>query len=134
MKNRFIVPLILSGFLFFFPVFVHAQLSLPGVPFGGLVVFTLPCTCPATAGNMMIFYAPMYIGSVPVPTGALTYVPYITQVFAWYKVTVPSIWHLGSFIPGAGNAACWIVNPAIVPPCIPMPYPSYGTISQVGTS
>ena len=115
------------GFLFSLPGFsAKAQL----LPFGGLVTSVIPCTCPGSIGSMWIGYAPLYLGA-PVPAaGSLVYVPYITQVFAWYKVTVPTTWHLGSYVPGV--QACFMLVPPPGIGCFPLP--AAGVITQVGTS
>jgi hypothetical protein len=130
--RKWAAGMLFCAFTIFTPLFsTQAQ----GLPFGGQVVFTLPCTCPATPGALMIFLAPFLGFGGPLPTAAITYVPIVSQLYAWYSIGVPGTWHLGSYIPGTGNLACWIINPVgFVPPCIPMPFPSVGTILQVGTS
>lgn len=106
------------------------QVSAQGLPFGGLVTTAIPCTCPGSIGNIWISYAPLYLGS-PIPsTGSLVYVPYITRVFAWFRIGIPLIWHLGSYIPGV--QACWMIVPPPAAGCVPLP--AAGVISQMGTS
>lgn len=99
----------------------HAQ----GLPFGGLVSFTLPCTC---SGNLAIWFTPLYLGG-PVPvTGFLAYSPFSTIPYSHYKFGVPFTWHLGSYLPGV--QACLMIVPK--KGCVP--FPVFGLINKVGTS
>ncbi len=122
------------SFLFIFtlsPLFSAYAGPVPGtLPFGGLVSYTVSCTCPASAGNLWIWMTPLYLGA-PVPyTGALVYVPYSSKLYAWFNIGVPTAWHLGSYIPGV--QACWMLVPPPGTGCFPLP--SAGVITQVGTS
>ena len=131
MKNRYIVGLIsLSLASYLYPAALFAA-PLPGtLPFGGLVSYSVPCTCPGSIGNIWIFLAPLYLGG-PVPvTGSVVYVPYASQLYSWFNIGVPTTWHLGSYIPGV--QACWMVVPPPATGCFPLL--SAGVITQVGTS
>ena len=102
----------------------------PTLPFGGLVSYTIPCTCPSSIGNLWIWFTPLYLGA-PVPaTGSLVYVPYSSRLFAWFNIGIPATWHLGSYHPGV--QACWMIIPPPGVGCFPLP--SAGVITQVGTS
>lgn len=108
-------------------VFVSALLlpsrSLAQVPFGGLEVFTFPCTC---SPFRYVVLTPVWISPNPVPvTGAFadTY----AHTFAWY-VGHPGAWDLGFFTPGV--QACWMY---VGVGCAPLPV--LGTITPfTGTS
>ncbi len=111
------------------PTQANAQLGVApgiGLPFGGYVIFSIPCTCSA---GLAVFMAPFFPGvgnGVPVPFGALLYQPGISKLFAYYNIGVPTTWHLGNYTPGG---ACLIGVP---PACVPIPV--VGIMTQVGTS
>lgn len=109
----------------------EAQLGglINGLPFGGLVNYTVPCTCPGSIGNLWIYFTPFWFSSVPA-TGAVVYVPYTSQLYAWYHIGVPGTYHLGSYTPGV--QACWMLLPPPATGCFPLP--AVGVINQVGTS
>ncbi len=95
------------------------------LPFGGMVAFSVPCTC---SFNLWIFFAPMYPAPVPFPySGALVYTPGISFLHPLFLIGVPTKWHLGDYVPGV--QACFIGAP---PFCVPLP--SWGHIFRVGTS
>lgn len=123
-----VVVIVFAGILL--PQSVRAD-PIPGtLPFGGLVSYTLPCTCPGSIGNLWIWFVPFFLGShIPV-TGPLVYAPYVSQLYAWYMIGVPTTWHLGSYLPGV--QACWMLVPPPGTGCIP--WPAAGVITQVGTS
>ena len=126
---RFIA--IIIGFLLLFPLNTSA-LSLTGttLPFGGMVSFTIPCTCPGSIGNFWIWFTPLFLGSPAPLTGSLVYVPYITTLYSWFMIGTPSTWHLGNFTPG--TQACWMLIPPPGTGCFPLL--SAGVITEVGTS
>lgn len=100
-----------------------------GLPFGGLVSYTVACTCPGSIGNLWIWFTPMWFGQVPA-TGSLVYVPYTSRLYAWYEIGVPATYHLGLYVPGV--QACWMLLPTTPPTCAPLA--SAGVITMVGTS
>ena len=115
-KNLFVSLLFFSAAVF--PSATHAQ-----TPFGGLDVFTMPCTC-GFAYNYHVF-APLYLSSVPI-TGA--FAALVTPTIYSYHVLHPGAWALGSFTPGV--QACWMWAGHF---CYPLP--TLGTISPfTGTS
>ncbi len=118
--KRFSALLLCSVFLF--PVIARAQIG--DLPFGGLVVAAVPCSC--TVG-IAIFFAPMY-PNPPFPyAGSLHFIPGISFLHPFYKIGVPTTWHLGKYVPGVGS--CWS---GIPPACVPVP--TVGIITRVGTS
>ena len=120
--------LVISVTTFFLPLSVFAG-PLPGtLPFGGLVSYSIPCTC--SLGSLWIWFTPLWLGA-PVPvTGSLVYVPFSSILYAWWMIGIPSTWHLGSYIPGV--QACYMLVPTVPPSCVP--WPAAGVITQVGTS
>ncbi|MCR4279201.1 MAG: hypothetical protein NUV78_00490 [Candidatus Zambryskibacteria bacterium] len=127
----FPLSILLIGVFFAAPKAQAGIFDISTLPFGGLVTYTMPCTCPSSAGNLIIWLAPLYFGA-PYPSGGpLVYVPYITQVFPWYQVGVPGTWHLGSYFPGTSSACMMIAPPPLIG-CLP--FPALGVIYQVGTS
>lgn len=95
MRNNFCI-LLISLCTFALPLVSRAQ-----VPFGGLVVSEVPCTC--TPAFTWQFFTPLYFSLVPI-TGALA-VPVAPFMFAnWYSF--PGSWLLGLYTPGA--QACYI--------------------------
>lgn len=112
--------LISSAFLavFTFPSQSHAQ-----VPFGGLDVFTVPCTC-GFAFNYH-WFVPLFLGPAPV-SGPLA-APITPNLFAFY-ILHPGAWALGFFVPGVQS--CWMYAAVA---CFPLPV--LGTITPyTGTS
>jgi len=96
---------------------------VPGLPFGGFVIFTLPCTCSA---NLWIWFAPL--SPLPLPkTGALVYQPGYTTLYGNFAIGIPATWHLGSYVPAAPQV-CWQY---IGTACVLMP--NYGLMNKVGT-
>lgn len=98
---------------------------IPGLPVGGFILVTVPCTC---SENLLIVFGPMH-PSPPLPkVGALVYQPGYTTLYGNFAIGVPTTWHLGSYIPIVGNGVCWqYVGTA----CTVMP--NYGLINKVGT-
>ncbi len=69
--------------------------------FGGLHTVTLPCTCPATASNSIIYIFD-YKTKTPM---ALVYAPYSSKLYSQYNFETGK-YELGSYIPGAGAELC----------------------------
>jgi hypothetical protein len=98
------------------------------LPFGGLVTYSVPCTC--SPGNLWVWFTPLYLGSgIPV-TGSVTYSPYRTLLYPYFLIGMPGRWHLGAYTPGV--QACWMVAPPPAPGCVPLP--SAGLMTKVGTN
>lgn len=129
MKLKFVLLTCSITCLFYF--MDAKQVSARGhfLPFGGLVSYTVACTCPGSIGNLWILFTPMWFGQIPV-TGSLVYVPYTSRLYSWYKIGVSGTYHLGSYEPGV--QACWMTLPTIPPTCAPLV--SAGVITKVGTS
>lgn len=122
-KKHFLTSLIsltLVGVLFL-PSQTHAQV----LPFGGLVSFSIPCTC--SAGMRWVWHTPLFLGGPIAITGPVVYSPFSTVPYPHYLFGVPSTWDLGSYIPGV--QACWMY--AVVA-CFPL-Y-SIGLMTMTGTS
>ena len=94
---------------------IGAGTAVPGLPFGGFVIFTL-----------WIWFAPL--SPLPLPkTGALVYQPGYTTLYGDFAIGIPATWHLGSYVPAAPQV-CWqYVGTA----CVLMP--NYGLMNKVGT-
>jgi hypothetical protein len=95
----------------FFPLKTNALVP-PLLGFGGLSVYTIPCTCSIAEWG---YYGP------------LVYFPAATFPFAYYLPTVPTTFNKGAFVPGV--QACWEYAGFF---CFPLP--SYGVMAFVGTS
>ncbi len=117
MKKIFIGSFIFFSAVTFAPP-AHAQ-----VPFGGLEVFMMPCTC-GFVYNYHVF-APLYLGAIPT-TGAFSY-PMAPTTYSYFLLH-PGAWALGFFATGA--QACWMWAGKF---CYPLP--NMGIISPfTGTS
>ena len=104
-------------------LFIASPVSAIGLPFGGFVVLTLPCTCSA---NLWFYFTPLSPSPPLPPTGALVYSPYYTRLYSYFAIGVPGSWELGDYVPGVQT--CWeYVGEA----CISIP--SYGLMGKVGT-
>jgi len=125
MKSLVIV-LMLAVFFLFTPRTSEAITT--GLPFGGLVNISIPCTCSA---GTWIYYTPLYLGK-PVPTTGALWFPPGARLYAWFELGVPATWDLGSYVPGTAAEACWITAPDPADPCIVLP--AEGTIEFMGTS
>lgn len=90
---------ILLGILFFGALSVPSSTNAQ-VPFGGLEVAIIPCTC--SSYDLHIF-SPLYLGGLPV-SGALAYVKNTPTAFGSFLH--PGAWALGSYTPGV--PACWM--------------------------
>lgn len=125
MKNKFFVTslvfiLVLALSL---PSKTHAQGV--GSPFGGLVSFSIPCTC--TPSLLWVWHTPLFLGGPIVATGPLVYSPFTTIPYPEYMFGVPGAWDLGTYIPGV--QACWMYAVFF---CFPLP--SIGLMTMAGTS
>lgn len=120
----YVLSFFVGTLIFFAPL--SAKAFSVGLPFGGLVNFSIPCTC---SGGVVIYYTPLYLGSKIPVTGSLWFPP-VAKLYAWFLLGVPKTWNLGSYIPGA--SACLVVAPNPVDPCVPIP--AAGTIQYMGTS
>ena len=90
-----------------------------GFPFGGVILFTIPCLC--SGGVSLIVTAPI---------GGNFYISFATiasPAFFLYRMLHPGALILGNFV--IGSPGCW--EPAI--PCIPINFPLV-TITMAGTS
>jgi hypothetical protein len=95
MTKPFFASLVLSCVMLF-PSSSHAQ-----VPFGGLDLFEVPCTC-SVAYNWH-YFGPLFLSN-PVPiTGPLA----APQAIAFpFYILHPGAWALGTYTPGV--QACWM--------------------------
>ena len=105
--------------LSFYIVFVigptQQAYAVSGLPFGGLDVTMVPCTC--TGGALMWhFFTPLYLGTAVPTAGALVYFSSGTVLFPYYAL-LPSVWALGFYTPGAGTG-CLI---GVAPYCTLLP-------------
>ncbi len=124
MKRTKNLCLIVLCAFYLFPLFGQKNVEAnTALPFGGLVTFTLPCTC---SGALWIWFTPLWLGNIP-GSGPLVYVPYSSLLYQGYMIGVPGAWHLGEYAPGV--QACFQVTPV---GCIPQP--AIGVITQTGTS
>jgi len=124
MKKIYIICLItfLTAAAFFAGFSATKSSAIVPLPFGGQLVFWLPCTCTA---SLWLFYAP--IPNAVFPGGPLGYGPYDTITYQYYNMVTPGVWHLGTYLPGVQS--CWIIIPHA---CIPLPV--IGHEIMVGTS
>lgn len=127
MKKTFIAFIIIFFLVSLLVLPTRSSAQVPGLPFGGLVSFSLPCTC---SGGLWVWFTPLYLGGPAVLSGPLVYSPFSTMLYAFYMIGVPGTWHLGSYVPGA--QACWIIAPPPAVGCVPLP--SVGVMTKVGTS
>jgi len=93
---------IIFGSLFFFCAMTFPSPSHAQVPFGGLDVFMIPCTC--GGAYAWHFFSPLFLGPAPV-TGALAVSTVIPLAFPSYYLH-PGAWALGQYTPGV--QACWM--------------------------
>ncbi|KND48548.1 MAG: hypothetical protein AB200_02360 [Parcubacteria bacterium C7867-005] len=111
---------ILITSLFFIPSISFAL----GLPFGGRVAVTVPCTC-SLPGTLHISFAPLYLSAVPI-VGSVVYSP-TTILYQYFAIGVPTTWELGEYLPGVQE--CFIY---VGVACVPLP--SVGVMTRVGTS
>lgn len=129
LSKKKIAVLLLGVFIWIMPINLFAFSlgaggMVPGLPFGGLVVITLPCTC---SKSLWIFFAPLHITGKTI-VGPLVYQPGYTTLYGNFAIGIPSTWHLGSYIPVVGNGVCWqYVGQA----CVVMK--NLGLMNKVGT-
>ena len=128
-SKKKIAVLLLGVFIWITPVNLFAFSlgaggMIPGLPFGGIVSFTIPCTC---SKNLWIWFTPLHISGKTI-AGPLIYQPGYTTLYGDFAIGIPGTWHLGSYIPVVGNGVCWqYVGTA----CVVMP--NYGLINKLGT-
>ena len=114
----------LSLLFFLLLLFPISSAKAVTMPFGGLSTFSVPCTC---SGNLAVWFTPLFLGGPAIVSGFITYSPYSTFEYSNYMAGIPSVWHLGSYLPGV--QACYVyVGVACVP------FPTIGLMTQVGTS
>lgn len=107
----------------FFIAFAFPSQSYAQVMFGGLDVFTIPCTCGFTFNYH--WFAPLFLGPVPT-TGPLAAA--VTPTTFPFFVLHPGAWALGFYAPGVQS--CWMYAAVA---CFPLPV--LGTITPfTGTS
>lgn len=115
--------LTVSFVLFATSFFTTSSVFAVGLPFGGRVVFALPCTCSA---NLWVYFAPLSPSPPLPPTGALVYSPYLTRLYSYFAIGTPASWELGDYVPGV--QACFQY---VGTSCVPIP--AYGLMGKVGT-
>ena len=129
-KKKNVALLLLGAFIWIAPVNLFAftlgpGAFIPGLPFGGFVLVTVPCTC---SDNLLIVFGPLH-PSPPLPkVGALVYQPGYTTLYGDFAIGIPATWHLGSYTPIVGNGVCWIETAVA---CVPIP--NLGLMNKVGT-
>lgn len=126
-KNLLIIILLLTAVFVLTPnAQVHAQTLFD---FGGVVSYPLTCTCPATIGNIWIWFTPLDLGGPgPLTTGPLVYSLYGTVfLYSNFLPGVPLYQHIGDFIPAV--QACWMYAGYFCYPLI-----AEGLMFQLGTS
>lgn len=119
---------------YFFALFLLFALSIPlftyaaitGIPFGGYVTATIPCTC--SAGSVVV-YTPFFNGSKLPSAGSLWLVPG-SLLYKYFVPGLPTSWNLGTYTPGASG--CFVLAPVPGEPCLPVP--AMGMIQFMGTS
>jgi len=96
-------------------------ITLPFIPFGGIITVVIPCPC--SFGFTIII-------SPPVPAAIYVPFPFLASPlnFMWKLIVVPGVWALGLYFPGA--PPCLIFTEE---ECIPIFQP-IGTIFMSGTS
>jgi len=101
--------------------------SAIGLPFGGYVLFSIPCTC---SPSFLVFLSPAFINSNVPSFGILTWTPGISIPYKYHiSPPAPTSWVLGDYAPGP-TACMWVYGPS----CAPPPVPTMGTISTYGIS
>jgi len=124
MKKRQFITLIISLALLGLSLPTSSARAQTGLlPFAGIVSYTIPCTC---SGTLWIWFSPLYLGGSVVITGPMIYSPYSTTLYAYFKIGVPGLWHLGDYTP---TPICWI---RVYKFCAPLP--AVGLMSKVGTN
>ncbi len=96
------------------------QSQLSGIPFGGFVVNSVPCTCIGQWGDFLLTVGPPSAGQY-----LFRYTS--TFQFAFYQLPRAGVWVLGTFSP---PGVCLMQAGKI---CVPYGFP-YGTIVAAGTS
>ncbi|MFZ2167716.1 MAG: hypothetical protein WAV50_02485 [Minisyncoccia bacterium] len=92
---------IFIGSLFLFSLIILSPVSHAQVPFGGLDVMEIPCTCGFVYN--WHFFAPLFLNN-PVPIAGPLAAP---QAIAFpFYILHPGAWALGIYTPGV--QACWM--------------------------
>ena len=99
-----------------FAAFAFPSQSYAQVPFGGLIVYTVPCTCGFTVNYH--WFAPLFI---PIPTTGPLAAPVTPNLFPFF-ILHPGAWALGLYTPGVQS--CWMYAAVA---CFPLPV--LGTIT-----
>jgi hypothetical protein len=126
MKYLVFAPLLLVFLLL--PLQIGAAI---GVPFGGHVIATIPCTC---SGGQVVTFDRFFGASLPGFGVSVFYQP-PAPVFSRFSLPLfpilPATWLLGAFTPGV-PAVCM---EGIPPACVPIPTPPVlGIINYTGIS
>lgn len=113
--------LLLVGITFLVPMSV-AQALTPGLPFGGIITFVVPCVC---SGNAVIYNIP--IGKTSLP--ALIFQPGISVLYSFYQIYKPGTYILGTYGPPTPCIFLYLIicAPWLLTPAAPL-------IEMVGTS
>lgn len=120
------ILLVLAAGFIFLSVPKSTKALETGLPFGGYVTVTIPCSC--SVGSW-VYYTPFWAGS-DVPTAGALYLPPGAPIFQFFVPGLPTSYDLGSYAPGV--SACLILAPDPADPCLPLP--ALGTIEYMGTS
>lgn len=125
-KLILLISILFSVFLIFGVLFVRKAPAGPGLPFGGLRVLTVLCTCIGSIPGSAAITITDYSNSTPKPL-TLLYTPGFTDTRPYYNV-YSGTYLLGNYSPGA---VCLIQAGKICVPAVP---PPIGTMLLVGTS
>lgn len=105
--KKFRIVTVLISIHLLVSVMLVNKVQAAGLPFGGLEVFMLPCTCTGGAFQWHVF-APLFLGGAPT-VGALA-APSTPLTYMYYYLKIKS-WALGFYTPGAGSVCLFGVTP-----------------------
>lgn len=128
-KKKIYILLIAVSFIPIKSFAIGAGVTVPGLPFGGFVDISAPCSC---SKNLWILFTPFYSPIPKINTGALLYQPGFTAVYGYFFLGIPSAWHVGlytPYVPPPAPPLCWHY---VGTTCVPTPYE--GVINKVGTN
>jgi hypothetical protein len=111
-------------FLVIVTVLFFPQNKVNAGNFGGLALFSIPCTC---SGTLWIWFTPLYYNSDITITGSLVYSPFSTTLFKEYSIGSPLTWHLGSYSTDVSSCLMYAVVGCFT-------LPSLGLMKDVATS